>query len=74
MRRFPILALLAAYPGEALSHAFLSSKIWGYSNAEGSILLKGHVSALRRKLREVGVPGDPIRTIHNVGYCYMDAP
>ena len=33
-------------------------------------LLKGHLSSLRRKLREAGGDSDVIRTVHGVGYAY----
>ncbi|MCK9518954.1 MAG: response regulator transcription factor, partial [Dehalococcoidia bacterium] len=66
-----ILAELLTYPGEVLSYQFLTNKIWGYSNVHDSTMLKGHVSALRRKLREAGVPEHLVQTVHNVGYTFM---
>ncbi|GAB4336504.1 MAG: two-component system response regulator MtrA [Dehalococcoidia bacterium] len=65
-----ILRELVAYPGQALSHAFLSEKVWGYKNVDDATLLKGHVSSIRRKLREAGAGDDLIRTVHGVGYAY----
>lgn len=65
-----ILRELVAYPGQALSHAFLSEKVWGYKNVDDATLLKGHVSSIRRKLREAGGNDDLIRTVHGVGYAY----
>lgn len=65
-----ILRELVAYPGQALSHAFLSEKVWGYKNVDDATLLKGHVSSIRRKLREAGAADDLIRTVHGVGYAY----
>ena len=67
-----LLALLARYPGQVLSHAFLSEQIWGYENVGDATLLKGHVSSLRRKIRAVGEDDDLIRTVHGVGYS-LDA-
>ena len=66
-----ILAELAAYPGQALSHAFLSDRIWGYKNVNDATLLKGHVSSIRRKLREAGAPEEAVRTVHGVGYAFV---
>ncbi len=65
-----ILAQLVGYPGQALSHEFLSEQIWGYKNVHDATLLKGHLSSLRRKLREAGGDSDVIRTVHGVGYAY----
>lgn len=67
-----ILAELAAYPGQALSHAFLSDRVWGYKNVNDATLLKGHVSSIRRKLREAGASEDLVRTVHGVGYAFAE--
>ena len=68
-----ILAQLAAYSGQPLSHEFLSEQVWGYKNVHDATLLKGHLSSIRRKLRDAG--GDPelIRTVHGVGYALVAA-
>lgn len=63
-----IIAQLARYPGQALSHAFLTEKVWGYSEVSDATLLKGHMSSIRKKLRDVGAKDDFVRTIHGVGY------
>lgn len=65
-----ILAQLMRYPGQALSHAFLTEKVWGYKNVTDATLLKGHVSSVRRKLREAGGDEETIRTVHGVGYSF----
>ncbi len=65
---FDILKELAAVPGQVLSHAFLNERIWEYSNMQDGTLLKGHISALRRKLKQAGSSGTVIRTVHGVGY------
>jgi DNA-binding response OmpR family regulator len=65
-----ILGQMARYPGQALSHAFLTEKVWGYTNIVDATLLKGHVSSIRRKIREVGGDEEMIRTVHGVGYSF----
>jgi DNA-binding response OmpR family regulator len=65
-----ILAQLLRYPGQALSHAFLTEKVWGYKNISDATLLKGHVSSIRRKLRDAGGDEETIRTVHGVGYSF----
>ncbi len=67
---FEVLAELVRYPGQVLSHAFLTERIWGYKNVEDATLLKGHLSAIRRKIRDAGAGDDTIRTVHGVGYCF----
>ena len=66
-----ILAELLSYPGEVLSYDFLTNRIWGYSNVDDSILIKGHISSIRKKLRSAGLPESVIRTVHNTGYSYV---
>jgi DNA-binding response OmpR family regulator len=63
-----ILAQLARYPGQALSHAFLTEQVWGYTNVKDASLLKGHVSSIRRKIKLSGGDEDMLRTVHGVGY------
>src|SRR5690606_35165539 len=58
---FDILKEMAAVPGQVLSHRFLNERIWSYSNLEDGTLLKGHVSAIRRKLRDAGGRPEMIR-------------
>lgn len=65
-----ILAQLARYPGQALSHGFLTEKVWGYKNVDDATLLKGHISSIRRKLREAGGDEELVRTVHGVGYSF----
>ncbi|MSQ36582.1 MAG: winged helix family transcriptional regulator [Dehalococcoidia bacterium] len=64
---FAILGHMAALPGQPLPHAFLNARVWNYPNLAGNTLLKGHISALRRKLRAAGA-GGMLRTVHGVGY------
>lgn len=66
-----ILWQLVRYPGQALSHGFLTEQIWGYSNVQDATLLKGHVSSIRRKIRAAGGNDDIVRTVHGVGYSFI---
>lgn len=70
---FEILAEMAKYPGQVLSHAFLSEQVWGYKNVGDATLLKGHVSSLRNKIRVAGGSPDMIHTVHGVGYSFSTA-
>ncbi len=68
-----ILSELVRYPGQALSHAFLTEEIWGYQNVNDATLLKGHISSIRKKLRDAGGNEDLIRTVHGIGYSFSPA-
>jgi DNA-binding response OmpR family regulator len=65
-----ILAQLVRYPGQALSHGYLTEQVWGYKNVKDATLLKGHVSSIRRKIRDAGGHEDMVRTVHGVGYSF----
>lgn len=57
-------------PDQVLPYAYLNQRVWKYPNLQDATLLKGHISAIRRKLRSAGCPGDPIRTISRIGYAF----
>ncbi|MDZ7726953.1 MAG: winged helix-turn-helix domain-containing protein [Dehalococcoidia bacterium] len=63
-----ILAELARFAGQPLSHAFLTEQVWGYNSVTDATLLKGHMSSIRRKLQSAGAPDEFVRTLHGVGY------
>jgi two-component system OmpR family response regulator len=65
-----ILEQLIKFPGQALSHAFLTEQVWGYKHVSDATLLKGHVSSIRRKIRLAGGPEELVRTVHGVGYSF----
>lgn len=67
---FEILCQMVKFPGQVLSHAFLSEQVWGYKNVNDATLLKGHVSSLRAKIRLAGGNEDLIHTVHGVGYSF----
>ncbi|OAI40202.1 hypothetical protein AYO38_06260 [bacterium SCGC AG-212-C10] len=66
-----VLSQLARYPGEVLSHTFLTEQVWGYTEVANAALLKGHISSIRRKIRAAGGDESMIRTIHGQGYCLV---
>jgi DNA-binding response OmpR family regulator len=70
---FDILHELASVPGQVLSHEFLNERVWNYSHLADGTLLKGHISSLRKKLRDVSGKDDTIRTVHGVGYSFTAA-
>lgn len=68
---FRLLRELVSVPEQVLTHAYLNDRIWQYWNLEDGTLLKGHVSSLRRKIKECGGDERMIRTVHGVGYAYV---
>ncbi len=70
---FDILRELAEYPGQVLSHAFLTERIWGYKNVDDATLLKARISSIRRKIKDAGGNDEMIRTVHGVGYSLIPA-
>ncbi|MCC6236398.1 MAG: response regulator transcription factor [Dehalococcoidia bacterium] len=65
-----ILGEFVRVPDQVLPYAYLNQRVWKYPNLQDATLLKGHISAIRRKLRDAGCPGEPIRTISRVGYAF----
>jgi DNA-binding response OmpR family regulator len=63
-----LLELLLTHRGDVLTDGFLLSKVWGYTHAEGSSLLKGHIGTIRRKLAAVGASADAIESVQKIGY------
>ncbi len=65
-----ILGQLVQFAGQALTHGYLTEQIWGYKNVSDATLLKGHVSSIRRKIRDADGDEDIVRTVHGVGYSF----
>ena len=68
---FDIMRELAAVPGQVLSHSYLNDRVWGYGSMTDGTLLKGHISAIRRKMRDAGGTEEMVRTVHGVGYSLV---
>ena len=72
-REFDLLAILASNAGQAVSRADLMSQVWDEHWSGPTKTLDVHVSALRRKLSELGEPYERIATLRGHGYRY-EAP
>lgn len=68
---FRLLQVFLAQPEQVLSKAFLYQTVLhrGYGRHDRSLDL--HVSHLRRKLRQGGVAGQPLRTVWGQGYALV---
>jgi two-component system OmpR family response regulator len=63
---FGLLGALLERPGVVLSRAQLMQRAYRYDNLITERTIDTHVRRIRAKFREVG--GDPIATVHGVGY------
>ncbi|AUX44295.1 transcriptional regulator [Sorangium cellulosum] len=61
-----VLSALLERPGVVLSRAQLMQRAYRYDNLITERTIDTHVRRIRAKFREVG--GDPIATVHGVGY------
>jgi DNA-binding response OmpR family regulator len=69
---FEILVALARDPGIVLSRDQLMDRVWGYRDYAGGRVVDSHVARIRRKLGEDGNDPRFIRTVHGVGYAFME--
>jgi DNA-binding response OmpR family regulator len=69
---FEILLTLARSPGVVFSRDELMDRVWGYRDYAGGRVVDSHVARIRRKLRDEA--GEPryIRTVHGVGYAFLE--
>ena len=63
---FALLQTLAERPGRLLTRGQLVDSAWGPAHAVADRTVDSHVRRIRAKLREAG--GDPIETVHGLGY------
>lgn len=68
---FGVLGALLERPGIVLSRAQLMTRAYRYDNLITERTIDTHVRRIRAKFREAG--GDPIATVHGVGYKAADA-
>jgi two-component system OmpR family response regulator len=68
---FGVLGALLERPGVVLSRGQLMQRAYRYDNLITERTIDTHVRRIRAKFREVG--GDPIATVHGVGYKAAEA-
>ena len=64
---FDLLTLLLGNRGTVVSANRIAREVWGYQTAGSRNFLQAHVSRLRSKLHDAGLP-DAITTVRGVGY------
>ena len=69
---FEILLTLAKSPGLVFSRDQLMDRVWGYRDFAGGRVVDSHVARIRRKLEDEAAEPKYIRTVHGVGYAFME--
>lgn len=69
-KEFDLLAVLVAAAGEAVARERLMAEVWDENWCGPTKTLDVHVSALRRKLTDLGEPYERITTLRGHGYRY----
>jgi DNA-binding response OmpR family regulator len=69
---FEILLTLAREPGVVFSRDQLMDRVWGYRDFAGGRVVDSHVARIRRKLNEDVDHPRFVRTVHGVGYAFVE--
>lgn len=65
---YSLLCALMQHAGQIVTDRQLLATVWGLNAAEHSQYLEVHLSHIRKKLTDLGLPADTIRTEADVGY------
>src|SRR5262245_8249676 len=71
-KEFAVLRLLASRAGRAVTRDELLNEVWGCEAYPVSRTVDNHVAALRAKLERDPAKPRYIRTVHGVGYKFVD--
>ena len=66
---YELLKFLASHPGKVFTRETLLNRVWGYEYYGGARTVDVHVTAVRRKLSDLG---HVIETVRGVGYRLSD--
>ena len=69
---FEILLALIREPGVVFTRETLMDRVWGYRDYAGGRVVDSHVARIRRKLEDDAGEPKCIRTVHGVGYCFVE--
>lgn len=72
-KEFATLRILAARSGEVVTREELLNEVWGYEAFPVSRTVDNHIAGLRAKLEEDPARPVHIRTVHGVGYKFVDS-
>jgi DNA-binding response OmpR family regulator len=68
---FDMLFYLASRPGIVVPREQLLADVWGYTHTGYMRTVDSHVTRVRRKLAELGLNGEVLRTVHGIGYMFQ---
>lgn len=71
-REFKLLAYLIKNTGQTVTRSMILENVWEYNFQPETNIIDVHISHLRQKIDDKGVPS-LIRTVRGMGYC-IDAP
>jgi two-component system phosphate regulon response regulator PhoB len=67
---FDLLRHFVRHPGVVLQRDALLASLWGYAHQGYARTVDTHVTRLRRKLAQAGLPGEVISTVPRLGYRF----
>jgi len=70
-KEFAILRFLASRAGEVVSRDELLNEVWGYESYPSSRTVDNHVAGLRAKLERDSSQPEHLKTVHGVGYKFV---
>jgi DNA-binding response OmpR family regulator len=71
-KEFQVLRLLASRAGEVVTRDELLNDVWGYENYPTTRTVDNHVASLRAKLESDPANPQHLRTVHGVGYKFVN--
>jgi len=71
-REYSLLEYLMRHPGQVVTRTMLFEEVWGYNFDERTNVIDVHISKLRRKIEEGGLPS-LIHTVRGSGYILRAA-
>ena len=73
-KEFAVLRLLASRAGEVITRDELLNEVWGYESYPVSRTVDNHIALIRSKLEDDPAHPEYIRTVHGVGYRFVNDP
>ncbi len=71
-KEFDLLVHLAQRSGTAFSRERLLEDVWGYAHAGYARTIDSHITRVRKKLAEGGLPGNVLQAVHGIGYAFRE--
>lgn len=67
-KEYCLLELFLLNPKRIFSRRAILDRLWDFAEAPGEETVSTHIKCLRQKLRAGGASGDPVETVHGLGY------